>query len=121
MDFRHDLRRHPIRDDARHGPVLDLAEWGALLRNVAPVYSIGSTHRMETMTPIRLRLKELREARGWTQTELAERSGVPQGTISKIESGKTGGIDFDNLEKLADALNVNAAVLIHHEQVKRGR
>lgn len=73
------------------------------------------------MTPIRLRLKELREARGWTQTELADRAGVPQGTISKIESGKTGGIDFDNLEKLADALDVNAALLIQHDPAKRRR
>ena len=38
-------------------------------------------------------------------TELAERSRVPQETISKIEAGKTGGIDFDNLERLADALS----------------
>ena len=77
---------------------------------------------MRTVTPVRLRLKELREAKGWTQSQLAERSGVNQGTISKIESGKTGGIDFDNLERLADALGVDAGFLIVHERApKKGK
>jgi transcriptional regulator with XRE-family HTH domain len=72
------------------------------------------------MTPITLRLRELREAQKLTQTQLAERSGVNQGTISKIEGGQTGGIDFETLEKLADALGVNAALLIHHDPTTRG-
>lgn len=74
---------------------------------------------MPKVTPVRLRIKELREAKGWTQVDLAEHSGVNQGTISRIESGKTGGIDFENLEALADALGVDAGYLIVHE--KRAR
>ena len=66
------------------------------------------------MTPIRLRLEQLRTAVGWSQAELARRSGVPQPTISRLESEKTRTIDLDNLEKLADALGVNAAALISH-------
>lgn len=69
---------------------------------------------MQTMTPVRLRVKELRQARGWTQEQLAELSGVNQGTISKIETNKTGGIEFDNLERLANAFGVNAAFLVDH-------
>lgn len=69
---------------------------------------------MQTMTPVRLRVRELRVAKGWTQEQLAERSGVNQGTISKIENEKTGGIEFDNLERLAVALGVNAAFLVDH-------
>jgi transcriptional regulator with XRE-family HTH domain len=34
------------------------------------------------------RLKELREARGWTQQVLAEKSGVSQRAISHIEQGR---------------------------------
>jgi putative transcriptional regulator len=34
------------------------------------------------------RLQRLRAERGWSQTEVAERSGVPQPTISKIERGR---------------------------------
>ena len=67
------------------------------------------------MAPLRLRLKEIRESQGLTQVELAARSGVARPTISNIEHGKTSGIDFDVLEKLADALGVNAALLIVHE------
>jgi transcriptional regulator with XRE-family HTH domain len=88
--------------------------------NVAPLYSISYTRAMQrAMTPVRLRLKELREGKGWSQTELARRSGVLQGTISKMESGATGGVDFEILEKLADALGINAAVLIAHEPKRR--
>ena len=36
------------------------------------------------------KLRALREARGWTQVELARRSGVAQSTISSIESGVRG-------------------------------
>jgi transcriptional regulator with XRE-family HTH domain len=41
--------------------------------------------------------------------------GVSRPAISNIENGNTSGIDFDVLEKLADALGVNAALLIVHE------
>jgi transcriptional regulator with XRE-family HTH domain len=71
------------------------------------------------MTPILLRVKELREAKRWTQAELAERSQVPQPTISRIESGKTSGVDFGVLEKLAEALNTDAALLIVHQRPLR--
>jgi transcriptional regulator with XRE-family HTH domain len=47
---------------------------------------------------------------------------VSRPTISNIENGKTSGIDLQVLEKLANALGVNAAVLIEHttEKGKRG-
>jgi transcriptional regulator with XRE-family HTH domain len=37
---------------------------------------------------LRLRLKESRRKRGWSQAELGERAGLPQMHISGIESGK---------------------------------
>ena len=64
------------------------------------------------MTPISIRLKELRKARGWSQVELAERAGIRQGTISAIEKGETKGIDFATLEALADVFEVDPAVLL---------
>lgn len=75
----------------------------------------------ELMSPVRLRITEIREVKGWSQAELARRSGVPQPTISRLESGKTRTIDLDNLENLADALGVDAGYLIVHERAKRGR
>lgn len=66
---------------------------------------------------VMIRLRELREAKGMTQARLARASGVPQPTISRIEGG-TGAIDLGVLEKLANALEVDAALLIRHERGK---
>jgi transcriptional regulator with XRE-family HTH domain len=65
--------------------------------------------------PISIRLRELREGKGMTQVALAERSGIPQATIWRIESG-TQRIDLRVLEALADALGVDAALLIKHQR-----
>jgi transcriptional regulator with XRE-family HTH domain len=70
------------------------------------------------MSPITLRIRELREAKGWSQAELARRAGVQRVTITLIEGQRTKGIDFETLEKLARALEVDAGYLI---VTKRGR
>jgi transcriptional regulator with XRE-family HTH domain len=67
------------------------------------------------MAPITLRIRELREARGWSQAELAKRAKTRSATISDMENDRTGGVDFAVLERIADALEVNAALLIVHE------
>ena len=64
------------------------------------------------MTPIVLRVKELREKRGWSQSELARQSGVPQQTISKLELRRSAAVAFDVLERLGDALDVHPKELI---------
>ncbi len=64
------------------------------------------------MTPIRLRVREIREAQGLSQAALAEKAGIRPATLSAIETGQTKGIDFDTLERLARALSVPAQVLI---------
>ena len=69
------------------------------------------------MTPISIRVRELREQRGWTQAHLSQLAGVTEAALSRIENGQTTGIDFQTLEKLAKALDVHPAVLI----VKKGK
>ena len=64
------------------------------------------------MTPIALRLKELREVNGWSQAELARRSGVNQSAISRLESGDTQSVSFENLERLARAVGCDPGYLI---------
>jgi transcriptional regulator with XRE-family HTH domain len=66
------------------------------------------------MTPISLRVKELREAKGLTQQELADAAGVGRVTVNRIENERVAGIDFDTLERLANALGVDAGFLIVH-------
>jgi len=69
------------------------------------------------MSPVQMRLRELRKARGLTQVQLAERCGMPQSTISRIESGSTTGVDFDTLDRVAAALGVHPSELIVFDHV----
>jgi DNA-binding Xre family transcriptional regulator len=39
---------------------------------------------------------------------------VPQSSISRLEAGETASVAFAHLEKLADALGVNAGALLLH-------
>jgi transcriptional regulator with XRE-family HTH domain len=64
------------------------------------------------MTPLQLRVKELRKLKDWTQEELAERSGVGRVTIARMEAGQTTRVEFDVLEKLAAAFDVAPGYLI---------
>lgn len=68
------------------------------------------------MTPLTLRIRELREVKDWSQAELARRSGVDQAIISRLERGETQSINLPNLEKLAKALGCDPGYLI----VKKG-
>ena len=49
--------------------------------------------------------------------QLAERCGMPQSTISRIESGTTSGVDFETLDRVADALGVHPSELIAFDEV----
>lgn len=53
------------------------------------------------------RIKQRRDKLGWTQTELAQRSGVQQAMISRYERGEVKQARSDHLEKLAEALGVS--------------
>ena len=60
----------------------------------------------------------MRDARGWSQAQLAEIAGVRQATISELESGGGTSVRFATLERIADALGVDAALLIEHSRAK---
>ncbi len=51
-------------------------------------------------------IKELRERKGLTQTELARRAGIRQGVLSYIESGRTKNPRIDTLSAIAAVLKV---------------
>jgi len=71
------------------------------------------------MTPLQIRLRELREAAGLTQEELADKVGIYQGTISDHERGKATRIDLSLIERLADALEVEPGELFERVPAKR--
>lgn len=53
------------------------------------------------------RIREKRIEKGWTQLELAKKSGVPQPTISQIENGYRKYPIYTNIKRIAIALNIN--------------
>ena len=50
------------------------------------------------------RLNQYRQNHGWSQTELAQRAGVPQSLISLLESGQRDSVSLDVARRLARAL-----------------
>lgn len=57
------------------------------------------------------RLKEARDLRGLSQTELANKTGLQPSAVSHFET-KTRKPSFDNLRRLADALDVTTDYLL---------
>jgi transcriptional regulator with XRE-family HTH domain len=73
------------------------------------------------MSPIVIRVKELRQARGWSQMLLAQRAGVRQASISLLESGRVRRLETDILERLAGALGVSPLELLGYERGSKQR
>ena len=70
-----------------------------------------------TMTPIALRVKELRTAKGWSQAELARRAGIRRATVNRLENAQIRSLNVEVLEKLARVLEVDPGYLL----VKKGK
>ncbi len=68
------------------------------------------------MTPVVLRLKPLRKARGLTQAELADLIGVRRATIADLENGASRQETLDLIERLCKALQVEPGELIVREK-----
>lgn len=76
----------------------------------------------EPMTPIHMRrVKALRNAKGLSQSDLAEIAKIGRQTLIRIEEGRSGGIDFGVLERLANALGVHPADLLTYDAPTRRR
>lgn len=60
---------------------------------------------------MKLKLKELREKNGWTQDQVAERSGMSKSFYSEIESGKKAA-NSRRIAKFSEVFNVPAFELI---------
>lgn len=63
------------------------------------------------------RLKLIRQTQGLTADDLAARSGLTQGYISKLEGGYHPYPRPNTVQKLAEVLNVSAAELLFDESV----
>ncbi|TRZ39270.1 XRE family transcriptional regulator (plasmid) [Niallia circulans] len=63
------------------------------------------------------RLRDLRLGKGWTQFKLSEVSGVPQPTISHIETGNRKNPSHSIVMKLSRALNIKVEEIFVQEEV----
>jgi len=57
------------------------------------------------------KIKEIREKKKISQTELSELSGVSRATINRIEHEEDVVVNTKTLQKIADALNVSVKYL----------
>ncbi len=69
----------------------------------------------------RFRVKELLEAAGMNQSELARQSGVSLVTINAIANNRTEQVKLETLDRLAEALGVEPGDLLEREPRARKR
>ncbi|MGD9021291.1 MAG: XRE family transcriptional regulator [Lysobacterales bacterium] len=72
------------------------------------------------VSPIGQRLKSLRNEQGWTLAEVARRTGISVGTLSKLENGKTE-LNFSSVNKLAEGLGIAVTDLTNPQPRVTGR
>lgn len=59
-------------------------------------------------------IRSFRKLQNWTLKELADRSGIDAGTLSRLERGEAG-ISTDNVQKLCQAFGISEGVLFADE------
>ncbi|HUY85086.1 MAG TPA: helix-turn-helix transcriptional regulator [Candidatus Dormibacteraeota bacterium] len=59
------------------------------------------------------RIRRLRKDRGWTQADLAAKTGLQTNTIARLERGKNRPAD-PSLEQLAKAFGVTASEILRY-------
>jgi transcriptional regulator with XRE-family HTH domain len=64
-------------------------------------------------------VKERRKAKKLNQTELAEKAGIKQATISRLESGTNDNITIENLRSIAAALGCSVVDLLPDTDKKK--
>lgn len=64
-----------------------------------------------------MRIAEAREARGWTQEQLAEAVGTTQQTIQRWESGHTDP-KVSNVKKISNALGITMSFILNIDDEK---
>jgi len=79
------------------------------MRNI--LLSQSRTEHPDVLKILAANLRRLRDAKGWSQTVLAERSGLSRRMISAIEGGSAN-ISLSSIDRLAAALSVTFAQMV---------
>jgi transcriptional regulator with XRE-family HTH domain len=80
--------------------------------SLVPLRPTGIRYILPFMTPFGDHIRRLRETRGLSQEDLAQRAGVSRSTLSALERGLTKGVDFSTLAMLAVVLGIRPAQLM---------
>ena len=80
----------------------------------------GSDDDVPAVNPIGQRLRQLRKEHDWTLAEVASRTGISVGTLSKLEHGKTD-LNFSSVNKLANGLGLPVTDLTNPASSLQGR
>ena len=67
---------------------------------------------------MKFRIKEIRESKGMTQTELSEKAGITRATIWKLETGEEEVTTSRTLASIANALDVTIGELFLADKVQ---
>ena len=76
--------------------------------------------RHRHISPLGRNIRRYRHAQGWSQQELADRSGVSRVTIARLESGAATSASIEIAERLADALGISLAELTADPELAAG-
>jgi transcriptional regulator with XRE-family HTH domain len=66
-------------------------------------------------------IKKLRAKRGWTQRDLAKKSGITHATVLKLESGVNDNPTLKTIIALMDVFNVDFTALIERKKPSKLR
>ena len=72
----------------------------------------------QRLNSVGTRVRQIREEKGWTTTELAKKMGVPKQTIYKYERDITKNVPYTVVMHLAEVLEVNPAYLVGWPECK---
>ncbi|MGH7809958.1 MAG: helix-turn-helix domain-containing protein, partial [Candidatus Binatia bacterium] len=107
-----DRRRSFFRVTQKSGNRYEIP-WDRVLHEAEPSYAYfrGRKRRYRTSHEVGTRIRKLREAKGFTQEELAAAVGMMRNNISRIEAAKHRPT-LETLERIAKSLNTSVADLI---------
>lgn len=64
------------------------------------------------------RIREAREAKGWTQEDLADKAQISKGFLSDVENNKRN-VSAENALRIADALGISLDYLMRGEEARK--
>ena len=95
-----------VNQDGSHPPrIISLPADGAIRLSMSASHETEATAKVDSLRKFGSRVRELREARGLRQSDLAERAGIDRVSVVRIEQGLRD-VGVSRVVALAAALQV---------------